>query len=401
VGVVVALACIWSGLAITGCITSSVFPLSLSRFTSDASLIGLVLAISPFASLIAGPLVGTLGDGSWRARQGRLLIVIVAAPLLGLCLFAMPEAALLWHLVIYFTAYQLLHDGLWAAAHPLVFVLNAPKWRTLITAILMMSAQAVGWLFARYGMRLLDGENGEEWIYRLSAVAQLVLILLPMLYLRSDGGGRSPVARAGPPAGAGRPWSRTMVRWIAVISFCECSCRQILHGFFVLFATRSLDLAPAAFGGVWAYSALATFVCALPVGLLADRWLPKPRLLLVGYLILCLACLAGWWAQSATGLALSVMLFGAGRAITTITQRPFLNDFVPLQDSGRVNGLFSGFLSLGRILAMVGAGAVIHWLQDDYRAIFPLCFGLMGVSIIMLLLLPNQPPARVSAVTLC
>lgn len=388
--VVSALCSLWCGLALAGCVTSHLLPLTVSRFTENAAVIGMILALHPLMGLLVSPLAGRLGDRRLGRHGGRLVIALVAAPVVALCLVGIPHAMLLWQLIVLIAVYQFLHDSLWASSHPLVFLLGGRGRKTLITGVLMMSAQAVGWVFAKYGMRWLAEPGGEARLYATAAVLQAVLIAVPIWVLLA---GRDLPAEPRPEArhraGAGL-WRLAVVRRIGVAAFCECSCRQLLHTYYILFAVKTLALSPTEFGEVWSLAALASFSLAIPSGLLADSWISKQRILTVGYACLCGASIAGWMAESAAGLSFSVLIFGVGRAITTTAQRPLLNDYVPPEISGEANGYFSAFLSFGRIVATLVAGVLVHGLDDNYRYVFILCLALSLVSALLMLTLPGR-----------
>lgn len=369
---VVVLCSIWSGLAMTENISNYILPLTLQRFTTDAAVIGLILALNPLFGFIANPLAGVMGDRIWTPIGRRAVLLVCSAPIVAICLLYVPGVALLWHLVVLVTVYQFFQDVLWGSNHPLLTDLVPPAQRTLVSGALVMSAQATGWIFSRYGMGQWLDAYGEEFIYRMAALAQVGLVALAALFLRE----RPPVVLARPRLTlrryVGDFVADPILRRFGWLGFWQFFSQYVLQGFYVLFAVQTLHLNRSVFGEIWSWLSALSFFCALPFGYIAEHWWPKQWALIGGYLCVIGACVAGWIATDSTGLFVSVVLFGLGQAMCLVTQKAFFTEFIPPDLAGQLNGAYNVCLALGRTVALAGGGWVISLMGNDYRWIFPL-----------------------------
>jgi len=239
---VVVLCCIWCGLAMTENISNYILPLTLGRFTTDAAVIGLFLALNPLFGFIANPLAGIIGDRIWTPLGRRAVLLIISAPIVAVCLLYIPNAALVWHLVVLVTAYQFFQDVLWGSNLPLLADLVPPAQRTLVSSALVMSAQATGWLFARYGMGVWLDAYGEEFLYSIAALSQVGMVALAALFLHEP-----PPARVPRPRLTLRRYARDfladpVLRRFGWLGFWQFFSQHILQGFYVLFTVQTLSL---------------------------------------------------------------------------------------------------------------------------------------------------------------
>jgi MFS family permease len=84
------------------------------------------------------------------------------------------------------------------------------------------------------------------------------------------------------------------------------------------------------------------------------------------------------------GLALFVLTFGAGFGVMTIARAALLSDYVPGQVFARVSGVQALVVDVGRIVAPVGAGALIGW-TGGYGAMLAAVMVCSGVAALSLL----------------
>jgi MFS family permease len=85
------------------------------------------------------------------------------------------------------------------------------------------------------------------------------------------------------------------------------------------------------------------------------------------------------------GLVVFVLLFGAGFGVMTIARAALLSDYVPGQVFARVSGVQALVVDVGRILAPVGAGALIG-ATGDYDAMLAavmVCSGVASLSLVV------------------
>lgn len=379
---IVALAAIGAGLAITENISDYVLPLTIQRFTTDAAVIGLILAINPLFGFIANPLSGIIGDRIWTPLGRRALLLLVGAPIVAVCLMCVPQVALLWHLVVLVTLYQFFQDVLWGAHIPLLADLVPPAQRTMVSGILVMCTQAMGWLFARYGMgRWLDA-YGDEFVYRVAALVQVALVTLAAMLLREQ-----------PPPRIRRPrltvqryvkdfFADPDLRRFAWLGFWQRFSEHILLGFYVLFAVQNLQLGQATLGKVWSWLFAISLFFSLPFSYISEHWLPKQQALVCGHIFFLGACFAGWLATDTNGLLVSAVFFALGQIMCQVTLKAFFTEFLPADLAGQLSGTFNICLALGRMCALAGGGWLISRFDNDYRLIFPL--GIVASAICIL-----------------
>ena len=379
---VLVLCSMWSGLVLTENISNQILPLTIRRFTSDADIIGYILALNPLFGFIANPLVGVLSDRIWTPIGRRAFFLVTGAPVVALCLLWVPEVQLLWHLVVLVVIYQFFQDVLWGSDHPLLADLVPPEQRSWVNGAMLMGAQATGWIFSRYGMGQWMELYGEEFLYRVAALAQVGMVALAALFLHERRTSPAPRPRLTVARYVSDFVGDPILRRFGALAFTQYFAQNILQGFYVLFAVQTLGLSKANFGHIWSWFPAMMFFLALPVGLAAEK-VPKQFALVASYGCILGACAVGWFAQGAGALLVSVLLFGFGQLVSGVMQKAFFTEFIPRDRIGQICGAYNVCLALGRTVALAGGGWVISRLGNDYRWIFPLgaAFGLLSIMI--------------------
>ncbi|MBT7865768.1 MAG: MFS transporter [Opitutales bacterium] len=175
--IIVAFALIWGGLMSTEQLSIHLLPTTIEEFTNSPWLIGVILALNPAFGVIAQPIAGILGDKIWTPVGRRAFFLITGAPIVGLCLWLIPEARLLWHIVVLVLLYQLFQDVMWGSDHPLMADLFPPKQRLFVSGMLITAGNLTGWIFMKFGMGNLNSGNlSSDELYRLVAILQVVLV---------------------------------------------------------------------------------------------------------------------------------------------------------------------------------------------------------------------------------
>jgi len=163
--VIATLCSIFVGLALADQVSDNLLPLTLHRFTADASVIGLILAIHPAFGLIAQPTVGVLSDRIWTRIGRRGFFLVLAAPATALCLFVIPQVHVFWQLVVVIAFFQFFLALLWGSDHPLLADLVPAPQRTLAKACMMTTAHLGGFAFLKLGMGYGQDRFGEGLLY--------------------------------------------------------------------------------------------------------------------------------------------------------------------------------------------------------------------------------------------
>ncbi len=374
----------WAGLVVTENISGNLLPTTIRTFTENAFIIGLIIALNPLFGFIANPLVGILSDKIWTPIGRRGFFLVTCAPIVGFCLVFVPESASLIQLVILVTTYQFFQDVLWGSDHPLLADLIPPSMRTFVAGLMLMSAQATGWLFNRYGMGFILEEFGDSVLYTIGGICQVAMVSLPALFLNE----RKVIPKARPPLTPARYvkdfLGDPILRRFGGLGFTQYLFQNILQGFFVLFAVDTLLISRGEFGRIWSWMPALNFFLAIPIGIIAEKYLPKQIALICGYCSMLTCCVLGWFAEGADDLLPVFLFFGLGQLVSGVCQKAYLTEFIPRDIIGQISGAYNICMALGRTVAAAGGGALIALFGNNYRVIFPIgfVFGLLSVYLV-------------------
>jgi MFS family permease len=93
------------------------------------------------------------------------------------------------------------------------------------------------------------------------------------------------------------------------------------------------------------------------------------------------------------GLLLFVLAYGAGYGVMTIARAALLSDYVPVAVFARVSGVQALVVDVGRVIAPVGAGALISW-TGGYRAMLFVVIGCSAFAAMSLFLSDDGSTGR-------
>lgn len=371
----------WAGLVVTENISAQLLPTTIRSFTENAFIIGLIIALNPLFGFIANPLVGILSDKIWTPIGRRAFFLVTCAPIVGLCLVFVPQSASLIQLVILVTTYQFFQDVLWGSDHPLLADLIPPAMRTFVAGGMLMAAQATGFLFSRYGMGFVLEAFGDDVLYAIGGICQVAMVSLPALFLNE----KKVTPQPRPPLTPARYikdfLGDPILRRFGGLGFTQYLFQNILQGFFVLFVVDTLMVSRGEFGRIWSWMPALNFFCAIPIGIIAEKYLPKQIALIFGYVSMLMCCVLGWFAQDASDLLPVFLFFGIGQLVSGVCQKAYLTEFIPRDIIGQISGAYNICMALGRTVAAAGGGALIALFGNDYRVIFPIGFVFGVISI--------------------
>ncbi len=381
-------ALIWAGLSLTEQVSIHLLPDTIEQFTKKAFIISLVLFLNPAFGFIAQPLVGILSDKIWTPVGRRAFFLISCAPFVGICLWLIPEARFLWHIVVLVFIYQFFQDILWGSDHPLVADLFPPKQRLLVVSLLLVTGQLATWIFLEYGMTLF--EAGE--LYKIIAVVQVVLVSGLAFFLNEK-----PVKKSQRPKLTIKRyvldiWTHPALRKFAILNFTLAMVLNLAAngGLLRLFATNQLGASQGDYGSSWSAASLAPLFLSIPMALIIEKFISKRWALSGGFAIMTAALLMGWFAQNITHFYWMALTWGFGYMLVQVTYKPFLTEYLPSDIIGQVSGAINICYGLGRSLAILIAGAAVDYLFDNnYRYIFPMGMVMAIVSIWVSLSIPD------------
>lgn len=399
---------IFTGLVLTEQVSSILLPLTVRKFTPDASVIGWVKVLNPLFGFISQPLVGWLSDRTWTPFGRRAFFLIFGAPVVALSLWMAPQAAVLWHLIVWVVIWQCFQDVLWGSDHPLMADLFPPSQRPFLAALMATFGSLGHYLF----LDVIFMEDHEQ-TYRIVAGLQLVMVVVFAFFL----GERKP-ARVPP----GKKWAfiplhedlapdraplwrRAVknVRWyageifansvftrFAIINFTKFMAFTLVGEWVVLFGTETLQLTESAFKENWKLQPLVTLVAAVPVGWFIGRYCPKQWAMVAGFGLTMASCVLGYQAETASDLMVVAIIFALGNVVDLVAYKPFFTEFLPAAKIGMLTGAFNIFFGLGRSVSNLGGGYAIEAAGRDYRVIWIIAFFLILFSAILVATIPDR-----------
>ncbi len=426
---------IWSGLVVTEQISYGILSGTCRQFTQDIAVIGFILGLNRLFGFIANPIVGLISDKIWTPFGRRAVFLITGAPIVAIALLLIPSAGSLWHLIGLVVMYQFFQDVLWGSDHPLIADLIPVEQRSLAAGLMMASSQGVGYLFNQYGMGVIAKNHGENTLYYFAAAAQIALVCLPAFFLRE-------VKRPLPPKTPFQPLARfdehplalryafmhrlahlfkqikspalqrpahiaaivifavaryitditshPILRRFALLAFCSACFTTISLQYFRDFATTTLKIPVHVFGPASSIMSLIILFGAIPFGILVEKYLPKQRVMVGGYIIALAACLYSYFAQDADDIRLMAIGFACGQLVLNVTQKPFFTEYVPRDLIGQISGAYNICYAAGAYVGTVGTGLAIRYLFDhDLRMMWPLASFFALLSILIAATIPD------------
>jgi predicted MFS family arabinose efflux permease len=149
-----------------------------------------------------------------------------------------------------------------------------------------------------------------------------------------------------------------------------------------------LGLAEYQFGLLWSLFTIGYMLCAVPIGLLADR-LSRTRLFALCIVVWSIATLASGWAPSRHVLYVARIFIGVGEAGCLVIGPSLVSDLFAKEVRGMALSIFYLGMPLGGTAAYIIAGALLQ--QTGWRSLFFLA-GLPGFVIAALIFLMIDPP---------
>lgn len=375
----VILAVLLFGIAVVENISYQLLPLTLRRFTDNAFVIGLVLALNPLFGFLVQPFVAMWSDRLWTPLGRRAVILIGAAPLIALCLFLLPLAPEFLHVVLLVVVYQFFHDFLWSVDNPLLTEMVPSQHRARVAAMLSIASIVALILVTRFGLAAVQSHETENSgrhfglpLYWAGAAAMLFCIALPACFLREQRESSTPVHA---PIGLVRYLAEIRnepgILRMGLVNFLRGFHTISVTGFLVLFATGTLAQPKDRYGEVVGIIAVMGLGFAWLAGEIAGRW-PRNRVLSAGFAVSVVAYAVGWTSAGITGLAVAVAIKQFADCVTEVAFKSFVTEFYPRGRVGQFNSAINLFFAVGRTLALALVGKVIEFSDGDYRMIWPM-----------------------------
>lgn len=408
---------LWTGLVLTEFVSNAVLPLTIGRFTEDAFIIGLLVAINPAFGFVANPIIGIIGDRIWTPLGRRAFFLIVGAPIVAFCLLLVPNTpeVIAWCaelfgsdaaralelstsatynlilLISLIVVYQLVQDILWGSDHPLLADLVPPEMRTRMVGSMNTFAQIAGFFFMRYALDGGPNLFGEKLPYYIAATAQVIMVAAVAVYIgRLE---KPPIKTDRPKLTIKRYFSdafadKTLRRYLIMV-LTGAFALNCVQGFSSMFAVKTLLMERADYGKAWSYFSLVSLASAFAIGWAVERFCPKPVALAIGYAVMTVGCIVGFFTDGPLTLSITAVVFAFGAVTFQVTYKAFYTEFLPRDIIGQLSGVLNICYALGRMSALIMGGAIISLLGNDYRYIWPISAVFAVISLILVLGIPD------------
>jgi maltose/moltooligosaccharide transporter len=346
-------------------------PLYLRNYTTSDALIGLLANTRSFEGALVQPVVGAWSDRIWTRLGRRTPFFLISMPLVALLILFLalePAFGLVIAAVLLFTL--LFNVG----ADPYIALqadIAPPEQRSTLNSLAMF-LQAGGQLVFALASGMVLWAINPAFSFYLVAGGLVLTFGLTIAGVRER---RRTVAiheklRF-------REHLTTLPRYQEALKFYGVQFLlwfgiNAATPFLTLFATYEISGVDEGTAQLLAGLLLAvTAICAVPVGLLGDRYSRKV-LLGIGLLLFGGGALAAaLWARTVTHIVLVLVIIGVGNTAHTVLSYPLLTELVP---PGRI-GEFWGFNTFFASAAALVSAAFAGWLADlfgSYRAVFVL-----------------------------
>lgn len=155
--------------------------------------------------------------------------------------------------------------------------------------------------------------------------------------------------------------------------------------------TEALNLTRTQFGLLWTLFTVGYMICAVPIGLLADRY-SRTRLFAACIVVWSVATIASGWAPSRQVLYVARVFIGVGEAGCLVIGPSLISDFFARVVRGRALSVFYLGMPLGGTAAFILAGLLLDF---GWRNLFYMA-GVPGFLIAALVWVMPDPPRGAS-----
>jgi len=346
-------------------------PLFLRGYTANDALIGVLASTRSFEGAIIQPLVGMWSDRIWTPLGRRRPFYVVSMPLVALlilfCALHPPFPLVIGAVLLFTLLFNVGADPYTALQADIA----PPNQRSTLNSLATLLG-AVGQLAFALTSGLILWDLNPTYSFLFVAVGLVVTFGVTVVGVREERGAVEERRRL-----RFREHLSSLPRYrealkFYIVQFLLWFGINAATPFLTLFASREVAGVDEGTAQMLAGLLLAvTALCAVPVGLLGDRYSRK-RLLGIGLGLFGLSALAAaFFARTLPDFLIALLFIGVGNAAHTVLSYPLLTELVPLARIGE----FWGFNTLFASAAALVSAALAGWLADlfgTYRAVFVL-----------------------------
>ena len=371
----------WFGIFFNASLSAYMLPTIIKAINDDPRIIGYILALNPLFGIIAQPLIGLWSDHIWTPVGRRAFFIIIAAPVIAICLVFMPSAAVLWQLVILVLFFEMCHDIVMGADNPLIADLIPPKRRMFTSGVIMFGSQLGAITMLSIGMGGIVDKYGDQALMNFGAAIQIAFVMIPAFFLGEKKVKKSKRPKLNIKRYVNDIWQNIPLRRLAFTNFSFACFDNLIKAFLILFVTVDLGGTRSDFGNRWVLQNVIAMTLAIPIGKFIEKRVPKNRAIMIGLSFEIVACVIALFANNIDDLYLVAVFFGTGFVIKNTTFKPFISEFMEKDIIGQVTGSINIFYGVGRILVTVAGGHIVHYAGGDYRVLFYVAIvaGLLGI----------------------
>jgi MFS family permease len=174
---------------------------------------------------------------------------------------------------------------------------------------------------------------------------------------------------------------------------------EMLTSILPIYVVLHLSLSPAVFGAVDGLHQGGASLARLLSGFLADRLRRYKAIAVAGYFLSAVCKLGLSASQGVTSFAAWILLDRLGKGIRTSPRDALISLSAREASLGKAFGLHRALDTTGAMLGPVVAFSLLHFLPDDYAAVFVVSFvvALLGVGVLVSFVQDPQATDRTKA----
>lgn len=359
------------GMGLFYAFSNFTLPLYLQRFTTSDALIGLLANTRSFEGAIVQPLVGAWSDRTWTRLGRRKPFFMLSMPLVALlilvCTFSPPFAVVIAAILVFTLLFNVGVDPYMA----LQADISPQEQRSTLNSLATLLMAGGQLAFALISGLVLWAINPNLSFYFVAIGLVLAFAVTTAGIHEKRGAVEQREKLKLKEHLTTLPRYREALKFY-VVQFLLWFGINAATPFLTLFASHEIAGVDESMAQLLAGLLLAvTALCAVPVGLLGDRFSRK-LLLGIGLALFGLASLAAaLFAQNVTQIVVLLVVIGIGNTAHTVLSYPLLTELAPPDRIGEFWGFNTFFASAAALVSAAFAG----WLADlfgSYRAVFVL-----------------------------